>query len=272
MKKDILSKIDFSKDYYVILEIQKDDLIEGEDINTRRQNSKFLHEIYRTKAFKYHPDMAKDADEKKKYVNLFKDIVKAYTILSDPYMKKVYEKFHGNEELLPINDQDSFDIDWEQIGKFKKDSIENEIGSAIFMKINEILVIPHNTGHMPSDEKYHNYVWDIEIKNFKKKLSISLIPDEDQVLSLTTKDKAISSLPFKIYIYFPQVQFVIDREDDEVIIDKKGKEIIYPGRIIGMKYFDHELYAGTNYDEVFDFIHSGKLEEEIYAYMSKFSK
>lgn len=257
---DIINNIDFNIDYYEILGLTKEDLLNDFDENSmenRRKNSKKLHEAYRKKAHEFHPDLAPDGS-KVEYEKQFKMIVKSYAILSDPYTRKIYD----NKEIN-INSEGSINIDWNMVGKFKKNSIENEVGSSIFLIIDENLKMQHNISFVPNDEMYHNYIWEFELNKIPKKLTISLVADEEAVMMLTSSEHIEQSLPFKIYIFFPQTSFVIDRAQEDAAFDIDGKPVIFPGKIMSIRYIDQELYSGTNLDSAIDFVKSGKLEESI---------
>lgn len=257
---DIINNIDFNIDYYDILGIKKEDLLDDfneESIDNRRKNSKMLHEAYRKKAHAFHPDLAPEG-QRQDFESKFKSVVKAYSILSDPYIRRIYDNKEYNS-----NSGKSITIDWSMVGKFKKNSIENEVGSSLFLSINENLKIKHYAFFIPNDEMYHNYIWELKIENIPKYLTISLVSDENEVMQLTSSTMVEQSLPFKIYIFFPQTSFVIDRGETDAAFNANGEPVVFPGKIRGIKYVDFELYAGTNLDSALEFIKSGELEKAI---------
>ena len=88
-----------SIDYYEILGVSKD----SSDSEIKKK--------YKKLAMMYHPDRnSGDEDTKKKNENKFKDISKAYTVLSDTEKKKKYDMF-GEEGLQGMGDvSSSFDV------------------------------------------------------------------------------------------------------------------------------------------------------------------
>lgn len=56
-----------------------------------------IKKAYKKLALKYHPDKA-PADKKKEYEEKFKEIAEAYSVLTDPEKKKIYDT-HGKEGL-----------------------------------------------------------------------------------------------------------------------------------------------------------------------------
>lgn len=86
-----------SKDYYKILGIPKDATFEE------------IKKAYRKLAMQWHPDRHKgdkQAEEK------FKDINEAYSVLSDPQKRKLYDQFGE----VPSNNYSNFDMDFRGFG------------------------------------------------------------------------------------------------------------------------------------------------------------
>ena len=69
--------------YYKILGLSKNSNPSNNDIK----------KAYKKSALKWHPDRCKDDSKKFEFENRFKDIGKAYEILSDPKKKELYDKF-----------------------------------------------------------------------------------------------------------------------------------------------------------------------------------
>ena len=86
-------------DYYDILGVSKD----ADDTEIKKK--------YKKLAMKYHPDRnSGDEETKKKNEEKFKDISKAYTVLSDPDKRKKYDMF-GEEGMQGMGDGPSpFDV------------------------------------------------------------------------------------------------------------------------------------------------------------------
>jgi len=69
------------RDYYEVLGVAKN------------ADEKTIKKAYRKLAKKYHPDTnAGNPDAEKK----FKEVTEAYSVLSDPEKKKMYDQFTGN--------------------------------------------------------------------------------------------------------------------------------------------------------------------------------
>ena len=90
-------------DYYSILGLQRGASIEE------------VKKAYKTLAKKYHPDVSKEADAEKK----FKEIVEAYSILSDQQKKENYDKFGDSYKNFQGGGHQGFgggmDFDFEDI-------------------------------------------------------------------------------------------------------------------------------------------------------------
>ena len=83
-----------NKDYYQILELNKD------------ASPEKIKENYRRLAKRYHPDVNKDPDAEEK----FKEIQEAYAVLSDPQKKQNYDQFGSADEQASS--------DWTNMGGF----------------------------------------------------------------------------------------------------------------------------------------------------------
>jgi len=71
------------KDYYKILELDKS------------ANDEQIKKAYRKLAIKWHPD--KNPDDKQNAEEKFKKINEAYSVLSDPKKKQMYDQFGTTE-------------------------------------------------------------------------------------------------------------------------------------------------------------------------------
>ncbi len=76
------------KDYYKILDVKKD-ATESE-----------IKKAYRKQALRWHPDKNSETEEQKEKADvMFKDIGEAYSVLSDPKKKQMYDDGHDIEEI-----------------------------------------------------------------------------------------------------------------------------------------------------------------------------
>lgn len=249
--------IDFSQNYYDILGIDPIDLPTGKDPNSRRHASNILREVYHKKLFEVHPDRP-DGDEEK-----FKLVVRAHHILSDPILREFYDN-GGNEIVTEHNG--SMRINWSRLGKYRKGSLADMIGTAIFEKIiNESGIEKIQPKLVPSDESVHNYHWEFFVEDLPKELVLSIVEDENEVLRLTSGDDfAIDqSLPFKIYICLPSIKMVMVRDDDIFVETSSGYLDLIKGKIQNAGFIDADILGTTNYDKAVDFIISGELKNAV---------
>jgi hypothetical protein len=262
--KNIINNIDFNVDYYAILNINKENLYNEDDITNkiinRRKNYKILNKAYKEMACIFHPDLA-PTGKVAEYTEKFKSLIKAYTILSDPYLRKIYD----NKEIKFIN-SNNINIDWSLVGKFKKDSLENEVGNIIILSILDRLGKDGKLVFVPDDEKYHNYNWEIEISYCSKNLTLSIVSDDEKILKLTDAKKIENSLPFQIYLYFPNLFFKIEKEEALIVEDSDGTLIKYPGKIKNISYIDYEIFSCTCIDNIIDFIKSDEFNNKLIEY------
>ena len=78
-----------SKNYYNILEIEKN------------ASEEEIKKAYKKGALKWHPD--KNVNNKEEAENKFKDISEAYSVLSDPQKRNIYEFFLKNIKYSILN-------------------------------------------------------------------------------------------------------------------------------------------------------------------------
>lgn len=256
MPQKITDIINFDEDYYSILGIDREDLPTGKDPNSKRLLRDILTEAYHKKLFEVHPDRPNGDEEKCKLV------VKAHMILSDPIFKSYYDsggKYKDNNLV-------GMDINWGKIGRYRKGSLADMIGSALFDKIlNESGIENIEVKFTPSDETLHNYNWEFYIQGLEKELILTIIEDETEVLKLTSGDEESlkKSLPFKIYICLPSIKLIFIRDEDDFIETSSGYLDIVKGRIQKTSFIDADLLGTTNYDNAVNFINSGELKVAI---------
>jgi len=104
--------IDFEKDYYNLLGLDKESFPSNKTRDDKVKVSKILESAFRKKARTCHPDFGGSNEE-------FLDIVRARRILEDPilrkYMIKVFLK-----NLTFENVDSGFEVDWTKIGNYRK--------------------------------------------------------------------------------------------------------------------------------------------------------
>ena len=239
--------IDFEKDYYNILGLQKLDFPNGKSRADVIKTSEILEKAFRVKARKCHPDFGGSNEA-------FLDIVRARRILEDPLLRKIYDQGFF-EEYLVVNESDSFKVDWAKIGTYRKGTPEDTIGFSLFLKLcankNNLKIIP---AFFPTTNE-HNYEWDFVIEGQEKtKLVISIVNDENEVLRLTSNKDVEKALPFKIYICIPKANLVFIREENSVLTPE-GKTLVN-GNITKAAYNDLDLLETTNLNTAIKYIES----------------
>lgn len=230
--------IDFEKDYYLILGIEKNNFPSGNTRNDAIARTKILENAFRKCARKAHPDFG-GSDEQ------FLDLVRARRVLEDSILRKIYDSGEFTEFNFGANENESFAVDWAKVGNYRKGTPEDTIGFSLFLKLcekkEELGIVP---AFFPTSNE-HNYQWDFAIKNSNKnKLVISIVNDENEVLRLTNSDEIQDSLPFKVYICIPESSLVFARQSNDVK-DPFGKTLVN-GSILSANYNDLDLLESTN--------------------------
>ena len=263
--------IDFDKDYYQILGLQKLDFPIGKSRADVIKTSEILEKAFRVKARKCHPDFGGSNEA-------FLDIVRARRILEDPLLRKIYDQGFFEEYTL-VNENDSFKVDWAKIGTYRKGTPEDTTGFSLFLQLcdekKDLGIIP---AFFPTTNE-HNYEWDFVIEGQEKaKLVISIVNDENEVLRLTSNEDVEKALPFKIYICIPKANLVFVREENSVL-SPEGKTLVN-GNITKAGYNDLDLLETTNLDTANYYIknklktdlikfHNGELKPTIKANQAK---
>jgi hypothetical protein len=250
--------IDFEKNYYEILGLQKIDFPLGKSRADVIKTSEILEKAFRIKARKCHPDFGGSNEA-------FLDIVRARRILEDPILRKIYDQGFF-EEFLSIEENDDFSIDWTKIGTYRKGTPEDTIGFSLFLKLceqkNKVGLIP---AFFPTSNE-HNYEWDFVIEGQEKsKLVISIVNDENEVLRLTTDQDIEKALPFKIYICVPKANLIFVREENS-ISSPDGRTLIN-GNITKAGYSDLDLLETTNLNIATTYV-TEKLEDDLRRFRS----
>lgn len=244
--------IDFDKDYYGILGLQKIDFPLGKSRAEVIKTSEILEKAFRVKARKCHPDFGGSNEA-------FLDIVRARRILEDPLLRKIYDQGFFEEYTL-VDEADDFKVDWTKVGTYRKGTPEDTIGFSLFLKLCEN---KENLGLIPAfypTNNEHNYEWDFVITGKEKtKLVISIVNDENEVLRLTNNDDIEKSLPFKIYICIPKANLFFVREENS-ILSPDGRTLIN-GNITKASYSDLDLLETTNLDTAHKYVEDLILED-----------
>jgi len=250
--------IDFEKNYYDILGLQKLDFPTGKSRADVIKTSEILEKAFRIKARKCHPDFGGSKEA-------FLDIVRARRILEDPLLRKIYDQGFF-EKFTIVNEDDSFKVDWAKIGTYRKGTPEDTIGFSLFLKLcenkSELGLVP---AFFPTTNE-HNYEWDFVVDGQEKtKLVISIVNDENEVLRLTSNKDVEKALPFKIYVCIPKANLVFLREENSVLTPE-GKTLIN-GNITKAAYNDLDLLETTNLETANSYIIE-RLKKDLISFMN----
>ena len=256
--------IDFEKNYYEILGIEKTDLPFGKSRDERVKTSQILENAFRKKARKCHPDFGGSNEA-------FLDIVRARRILEDPILKKIYDQGFFDEFTVE-NLESDFDVDWSKVGTYRKGTPEDTIGFSLFLNLcerkEELNLIP---AFYPTSNE-HNYEWDFVIKNSdnKSKLVISIVNDENEVLRLSDSSNVEHVLPFKIYICIPKASLCFVRDNSQVL--SPNGNILTNANITKVLYNDQNLLETTNLDSAHKYINEIIMDDLILFKDGKLNK
>lgn len=244
--------IDFSKNYYEIIGIEKIQLPTKTDRDSKVKSSKIIEEAFRKKARKNHPDFGGSKEQ-------FLDLVRARRILEDSYLRKIYDQgYFDNFNIENIDN--GFDVDWSKIGTYRKATLEDTMGFSLFFKISEMKDILNLTPAFFPENDSHNYEWDWVINGTNFKLVLSLVNDENEVLRLSDSNFIDNSLPFKIYICVPQANLNMIRKDNS-ILNPNGATLMN-AQIQKIKYNDFDLIETTNQESAIFYIENN-LENDL---------
>ena len=238
--------IDFDKNYYEILAIDKLDLPSGKSRDERVKSSQILENAFRKRARKCHPDFGGSNEA-------FLDIVRARRILEDPILRKIYDQGFFDEFTVGSLESD-FDVDWSKVGTYRKGTPEDSIGFSLFLKLcerkEELDLVP---AFYPTSNE-HNYEWDFVIKNTnnKSKIVISIVNDENEVLRLSDSSNVEHALPFKIYICIPKASLCFVRDNSQVL--SPSGNILTNANITKVLYNDQNLLETTNLDNAHSYL------------------
>ena len=253
--------IDFSKDYYAILGLVKENLPLTSIRKDKVELANIIERAFRKQARTAHPDFGGSNEA-------FLDLVRARRIIEDPLLRKIYDQGEFIE-TANIEGADDFAVDWSKIGTYRKGTPEDTVGYSLFLEIcnrkKELELVP---AFIPELHE-HNYEWDFVIQNHSLniknlKLVISIVNDEAEVLRLTDGDKISESLPFKIYVCCPKVGVKYIREQNQIIAPT-GR-VMANGAIKKVAYNDHIFLETTLLEEAKSYLDSDKFKEDLFDF------
>lgn len=258
-RMDAKQLIDFSVDYYEILDLVRDNVPNGSTPAERRVLSDILDRAYQGACRRYHPDYnphLSNAEE------LFRLAIRAHTILSDPIARRYYDSGGKDKSRTIEIDGKRYEINWDDLGFYRPGTTADSVGFGLFVALserkNELGITPAFYPELPQ----HNYEWDFAVPDMNVKLAISLVPDEDDVRRLTTGGDIGHSLPFKIYICFPRACPYFFKDKDEVH-QVGDRTIIMSGRIQKAMYVDYDLLETTTLHTAQEFVSGDKVKEAL---------
>jgi hypothetical protein len=253
--------IDFSKDYYSILGLVKENLPLSSIRKDKVELANIIERAFRKEARVAHPDFGGSKEA-------FLDLVRARRIIEDPLLRKIYDQGEFIE-TANVEGVDDFAVDWSKIGTYRKGTPEDTVGYSLFLEIcnrkKELELVP---AFIPELHE-HNYEWDFVIQNHSLniknlKLVISIVNDEAEVLRLTDGDKISESLPFKIYVCCPKVGVKYIREQNQIIAPT-GR-VMANGAIKKVAYNDHIFLETTLLEEAKNYLDSDKFKEDLFNF------
>lgn len=251
--------IDFSKDYYAILNLSKNELPFGSDRKSKIELTNKLDQSFRKMARVCHPDFGGSKEA-------FLDIVRARRIIEDPILRKIYDQGEFTEIIQNSESNSGFEVDWTKIGTYRKGTTEDTVGYSLFLSLcerkTELDIIP---AFIP-DNNEHNYEWDFVLNNQNQsqkiiKVVISIVNDESEVLRLTSGKDVKDSLPFKIYVCIPKVGVRYIRDDTKIV--SPFGNILRNGAIKSVEYNDHHFLETTSLDEAKEYLKSNQFKLDL---------
>jgi hypothetical protein len=253
--------IDFSKDYYAILGLVKENLPLSSIRKDKVELANIIERAFRKQARFAHPDFGGSKEA-------FLDLVRARRIIEDPLLRNIYNQGEFIEAAI-VEGVDGFAVDWSKLGTYRKGTPEDTVGYSLFLEIcnrkKELELVP---AFIPELHE-HNYEWDFVIQNHSLniknlKLVISIVNDEAEVLRLTDGDKISESLPFKIYVCCPKVGVKYIREQNQIVAPT-GR-IMANGAIKKVAYNDHIFLETTLLEEAKNYLDSDKFKEDLFDF------
>ena len=230
--------IDFSQDYYEILDIAREAFPKGNTRNDKIFISDLIDKAFRKQARKKHPDFGGTNEE-------FLNLVRARRILEDSLLRNIYDKGEFTEDSN-LDAENPFIVDWNKVGTYRKGTPEDSIGFSLFFTVAEMKDKLNLAPAFYPQTSEHNYEWDFLIKDTKSKLVLSIVNDENEVLRLTDSKQIEESLPFKIYICIPRTNLFLRRNTSNQVVSPDGNKVMINGELTSVSYSDYNLLETTS--------------------------
>lgn len=245
--------IDFSIDYYGLLDMDKDAQLSSQDFLRQLETN------FRSKAKACHPDRGGDPE-------YFKNLLRAKQILEDKLLKQIYDSGGFPDEVQSTT---VFDIDWDQLGTYRKGTTPDILGYSYFIMLADE---KEELGLTPSfipKTNYDNYEWTFSLNaKPEAKLSISIIYSETDVLRLASGLKNTDTqLSFKIYVCVPTKQLTLKR-DTATKIKYNDQVVLSLGKVSTAEFNDFILLETTSLEEADSFFENlDNIKTEINNYL-----
>lgn len=254
--------VDLNVDYYAVLGIIKENLPPNDTKENKKIISDILSNAYTETAFLVHPNNGGTEDS-------FCLVLRAHTILSDEILRTYYDS-GGKIKPRIAGDDTVYELDWESLGNYRQGTLADTVGFGFFLEISsrkeELSLTP---AFYPKDST-DIYEWDWVIgNNIKNKLSLSLVPDELEVLRLTSGKINKNTVPFKIYLCIPQnnLQWNREKESESIIIKRNDIIDIYKPKLTSAVYSDINLLETTDLEEATDYFEN-QLAKDLIDYQN----
>lgn len=251
--------IDFSKDYYDILNISKHDFPKGNTRNDKIFISDLIDKAFRKQARVKHPDFGGTNED-------FLDLVRARRILEDSLLRSIYDKGEFTDEVN-LDAENHFVVDWNKVGTYRKGTPEDSIGFSLFFAVTEMKDSLNLIPAFYPQTSEHNYEWDFLIKDTKSKFVISIVNDENEVLRLTNSNQIEESLPFKIYLCIPRTNLFLRRNTSNQVVSPDGNKIMVNGELTSVSYNDYNLLETTSLDAAKNYLQT-QLQIDLQDFLS----
>lgn len=194
-------------DFYEFLNIDKNTFPLPNSSENRMIIKDLLDQKFKELGPKYHPDRGGDVDK-------FKTLIRAISVLGDDKLRYKYDGIDENKQLESL-----FVIDWDKYFTFDSQSLAAEIGNELANNIMEALST--DLFFKPSQEE-DGYLWIFNQLYNGEKLTLSLVYDENDILSLSGNlENFNNALPFKIHIFYPDYKLKIIKNNNSTTCSYK---------------------------------------------------
>lgn len=187
-------------DFYEFLNIDKNTFPLPNSSENRMIIKEILDQKFKEFGPQYHPDRGGDVEK-------FKTLIRAISVLGDDKLRYKYDGVDESEQLKSF-----FVIDWDKYFTFDPNSLAAEVGKELSSAIK--IALSTDLFFSPSQEE-DGYLWIFNQCYNGEKLTLSLVYDENDILSLSGKlENFNNALPFKIHIFYPDYKIKIIKNNN----------------------------------------------------------